>query len=158
MALRFEPGGVECDIMVPMSLVLRSAPDTPSAKQDAGSVRPIRSIRVLLVEDSMITALDMAQTLEVLGFEVAGPTGRVSGAFGILDKERIDVAILDVNLGKEDSFPIADRLMREGTPIAFLTGYDAASVLPERFGGIPCLSKPFSDEALVQTITRLTES
>jgi len=69
-----------------------------------------------------------------------------------------DVAILDVNLGKEYSFPIADHLIREGTPIAFLTGYDAASVLPERFRGIPCLSKPFSDDGLLQRITSLANS
>lgn len=105
----------------------------------------------------MITALDVAQTLEDAGFEVLGPTGRVSGAIGILDKERVDVALLDVNLGKEDSFGIADRLMKDGIPFAFLTGYDAESVLPERFKGLACLSKPFSDEATIQTITRLTD-
>ncbi|MFW5654254.1 MAG: HWE histidine kinase domain-containing protein [Roseicyclus sp.] len=157
VSLRFEPEGVACDIVVPMSLVHRAAPETAEAEagDDAEGVAPGRPIRVLLVEDSMITALDMAQTLEEHGFDVSGPTGRVAGAFDILGRERIDVAILDVNLGKEDSFPIADRLMREGTPIAFLTGYDPASVLPERFGGVPCLSKPYSDDALVATILRL---
>lgn len=158
VSLRFEPKGVECDIVVPMSLVHRSAPEETGAKEGTVTAQTVRPVRVLLVEDSMITALDVAQTLEDLGFLVSGPTGRVSGALDILDKEQIDIAVLDVNLGKEDSFPIADRLMREGTPIAFLTGYDAASVLPERFRGIPCLSKPFSDDALVQTISRLTNA
>jgi len=158
VVLRFAREGVECDLMVPMSLVhpagQSDAAKDPAEKESGDA--PLRPIRVLLVEDSMITALDIAQTLEDLGFEVLGPTGRVSGAIGILDKEKVDVAVLDVNLGKEDSFPIADRLVSEAIPFAFLTGYDAASVLPERFKGIACLNKPFSDAALAQTITRLT--
>ncbi len=157
VSLRFERNGVECDLVLPMSLVNRSSKAKPEVKarasgDDSASVRPMR---VLLVEDSMIIALDVAQTLEDHGFEVLGPTGRVSGAMGILDKETVDFAVLDVKLGKEDSFAIADRLVKEGISFTFLTGYDAASVLPARFAAHACLKKPFSDEVLFETITRL---
>jgi light-regulated signal transduction histidine kinase (bacteriophytochrome) len=160
VSLRFERAGVECDLSVPIDLVHRATHGNRQAGEDDGPRKdaPGKAVRLLLVEDSMITALDVAQTLEDRGFEVLGPTGRVSGAMSILDEEKVDVAVLDVNLGREDSFPIADRLVREGTPFVFLTGYDAASVLPSRLSDRTCLGKPFSDEELVRAITRLTEN
>ena len=156
--LRFAPEGVECDLVVPLELVHRSPEAEAGDETSTGRQATGRPVRVLIVEDSMITALDVAQTLEELGFEVLGPTGRVAGALGIIDSATVDVGVLDVNLGKEDSFPIADRLTEQGTPFLFLTGYDAASVLPDRFAGTKCLTKPFSDKALVQAITGLSGS
>ena len=157
--LRFAPKGVECDLTVPIELVqpMSDEEHVKTAAKDDTSEKPDRPVRVLLVEDSMITALEVAQSLEEYGFEVLGPTGRVSNALGIIENNVVDVGILDINLGKEDSFPIADRLTENGTPFVFLTGYDAASILPERFAGARYLSKPFTDQALREAINRLVE-
>jgi len=158
VALRFEPSGVQCDLSVPTELVHRQASEEAVSNpvRQPGESSHLRHRKVLLVEDSMITAMDLAQTLTDSGFEILGPTGRVSGALGILEREAVDAAILDINLGKEDSFPIADRLAKANIPFFFLTGYDAASVLPERFVSKACLSKPFSDDAVVAMIEKIT--
>jgi hypothetical protein len=50
---------------------------------------------------------------------------------------------LDVNLGGEHVFPVADELVRRGVPVIFATGYDAASVLPPAHRDRPRLEKPF---------------
>ena len=155
--LRFGPDGVECIIQLPIDLLQRqsgeAAPEHPEGRR-----KPRERdgpMRVLLVEDSLITALDVARVLEEKGFEVLGPTGRVSSALNVIENEPIDMGVLDINLGKEDSFPIADRLREMGTPFLFLTGYDAGSVLPDRFKGAACLSKPFADDALIDALARL---
>ena len=156
--LRFEPEGVACDLVLPIRLAQRHPESSrdPAAAGEGTRKQQDRATRVLVVEDSMITALDLAQTLEERGFHVLGPTASVSGALRIIENNVVDIAILDINLGKEDSFPIADRLMEKGVPFAFLTGYDAASIMPMRFAGTSHLSKPFSDDSLLRTIAQLT--
>jgi len=154
--LRFEPDGVACTADIPMDVLQRLPEHDEAANGERQQAVPDRPLRVLLVEDSLITALDVARVLEDEGFEVLGPTGRVAGALNMIEKDAIDVGVLDINLGKEDSFPIADRLRETGTPFVFLTGYDAASILPERFAGATYLSKPFADDALLETLARLT--
>ena len=156
--LRFEPRGVQCTIGLPVDLVERQAGEADGEQRERREPPKERdgSLRVLLVEDSLITALDVARVLEEKGFEVSGPTGRVSSALNMIENRQIDVGVLDINLGKEDSFPIADRLREKGTPFLFLTGYDARAILPERFQGTVCLAKPFADDALVEALARLT--
>jgi light-regulated signal transduction histidine kinase (bacteriophytochrome) len=156
--LRFEPEGVECSIQLPIDLLQGHSGEAAAEHPESRKKPKERDgpLRVLLVEDSLITALDVARVLEEKGFEVLGPTGRVSSALNMIENEQVDVGVLDINLGKEDSFPIADRLRERGTPFLFLTGYDAGSVLPDRFKGGACLSKPFADDALIDALARLT--
>jgi two-component system, chemotaxis family, sensor kinase Cph1 len=158
VSLRFKPEGLECDISVPTAHVHYEEPhEAGETERSAASKTAVSGpTKILLVEDSMVTALDLARTIEDEGFEVLGPTGRVSVALGIIERETVESAILDINLGNEDSFPIADALIGKNIPFAFLTGYDAASVLPQRFLGIKCLTKPFGDEALIKVINSLT--
>lgn len=95
--------------------------------------------RVLLVEDEMILMLELDQVLSEAGFEVVGPAARVSKALDLIDSKPIDAAIVDVNLGGEKSYPIADALMARQVPFFFLTGYDS---LEEGYQSIPRLQKP----------------
>jgi light-regulated signal transduction histidine kinase (bacteriophytochrome) len=146
--LRFVASGVECDIRIPASFVVGGGARDASGSDESGEVSG--PLTVLVVEDSMITAMDLDRLLKRLGHEVCGPTGRVDQAMALIQERSIDVAILDINLGNVDSFGIADRLTESGIPFFFLSGYDPKSVLPLRFAEIPCLGKPF-DEAQVST-------
>jgi light-regulated signal transduction histidine kinase (bacteriophytochrome)/CheY-like chemotaxis protein len=149
--LRFEPEGVACDVAIPSHFVL--TPALPHSRRDvgAGAAKPAA---VLVVEDSMITALDLADTLEAAGYRPIGPTGRVEDALVMVDQEAPDVAVLDVNLGDTTSFPVADRLADKRIPFVFLTGYDPNGSVPARFAEVPCLAKPCSDEELRTALTR----
>jgi CheY-like chemotaxis protein len=99
--------------------------------------------RVLLVEDEWLIAAEMEALLEDLGCEVIGPAGRVAQALQLIEAHRPDAALLDVSLGPERSFPIAETLTRLGVPFLFLTGYMTVD-LPAAFAGKPILSKPVS--------------
>ena len=63
-------------------------------------------------------------------------------------EERLDGAILDVNLNGEEVFPLADELISRGVPVIFSTGYDGASALPAPYRDRPRLEKPFAAEGL----------
>src|SRR4051794_18185888 len=85
---------------------------------------------LLVVEDDYLIASDLAASLESLGYEVIGPAGSVAEALKLLEVEgsRLDGAVLDINLGNERVYPVADFLKARGTPFVFTTGYDAAVV------------------------------
>lgn len=96
----------------------------------------------MLVEDEFLIAHVVSELLESEGMTVVGPYAAIQPAMAMLDGgERPDGAILDVNLAEQRVFSLADRLIELRVPIVFTTGYDA-SILPERYAGIPCLQKP----------------
>ena len=108
---------------------------------------------VLVVEDEYLVASMITDAFEDAGADIAGPVSDLRMALDLLNNERIrvDAATLDVKLGGEDVFPLAERLAEEGIPFVFLTGYEC-HFLPERFQGSPCLSKPFEPEEVVEAL------
>lgn len=115
----------------------------------------LRDCRVLVVEDEYMLADELAIELEDLGAIVIGPVGDLSDATALIRQEqRIDAAILDVNLGGEMVFPAADLLIERGVPFVLTTGYDK-SALPVRFSGVPLCDKPVAMNRLIQAIVKL---
>ena len=103
--------------------------------------------RLLLVEDSMMIALDAQAMLTEEGLEVE-VAGTIADAERLLEMDRFDVAVLDVNLSGETSFGVADRLSALDLPFVFATGYGETIVVPERFRAVPVVSKPYDGAAL----------
>lgn len=113
----------------------------------------LRGTRVLLLEDEMLVCMDIEDMLLGLGCEVVGPAARVQQALEILGSTEVDVAILDVNLGPETSYPVAERLALMNVPFIFSTGHATLeNGLEER----PRLQKPFSCEQLVACLSQVT--
>ena len=107
-----------------------------------------------MVEDDYITAEDLKAELETTGAEVLGPVPDFEAALNLLASVPFpDVAILDVNLGGEMVFPLADRLRERGIPILFATGYEC-SAIPEPYACHPCLEKPLDVRQVAQALTR----
>jgi two-component sensor histidine kinase/DNA-binding response OmpR family regulator len=103
--------------------------------------------RILVVEDESLVAMMMEHTLVESGFRVVGPIHRLADAVVAATEREMDAALLDVNLGGELVYPLADLLAGRGVPFAFLTGY-AAEVIHPRFNGVPILQKPLARHAL----------
>ena len=102
----------------------------------------LRGRRVLVVEDDYFLADDMKAEFERAGAEVLGPVGRVKEALDLLDAcERLDGAILDINLGGEKVYDVADALRARAIPFVFATGYDA-EIIPERYAWATRCEKP----------------
>lgn len=107
--------------------------------------------RVLVVEDDALLGLDIADQLTDAGFEVVGPAGSVASAMRLIAERGCDVALLDVNLGKETAEPVAHILRQQGTPFAVLSGYSSQQH-PSGFQGAPMLSKPARPDALLAVV------
>ena len=102
----------------------------------------LEGVRVMLVEDDALIGLDLQDRLETLGACVFGPLPRVSLALQTLaGADRIDCAVLDISLGSELVFPVADKLRERGIPFVFVTAYSRL-MLPDEYQCVPCCGKP----------------
>ena len=114
--------------------------------------------RVLVVEDEYFLADELDQALQAAGVTVVGPTSSIEAALDLLDDAvPPDLATVDVNLGGEMAYPVADALLARGVPFLFTTGYDQAS-LPERHAAIRRLEKPVEARVVVRELGRLLSS
>lgn len=109
---------------------------------------------VLIVEDDPLIALDLEDTLRRLGIRAVRTAGSVTLALDHVDDRRPDFALLNVNLGRENTFPVAERLEALKIPFVFLTGYGARSEFASQFAHRPRLSKPYIVEALEVALRR----
>jgi CheY-like chemotaxis protein len=104
---------------------------------------PLKGRRVLVVEDEMMIAMLVEDMLGELGCTVIGPAHALAPALALAcDEVEIDAALLDINLGGQPVFAIADALRARGVPMIFSTGY-GESGLREIDRGAPVLQKPF---------------
>jgi DNA-binding response OmpR family regulator len=104
----------------------------------------LKGARVLVLEDETLVSMMVEDMLGDLGCEIVGPFARLDAALDYMkgDNLALDIALLDVNLGSERSFPLAEILKARGVPIVFTTGYDEAGV-PVEWRDRPALRKPF---------------
>jgi DNA-binding response OmpR family regulator len=110
--------------------------------------------RVLVVEDNPMVARFTRLLLTQLGCEVVGPVARIEDALVLAENERLDAALLDVNVGDRSAVPIGEVLDRRGTPYAVMTGYGREN-MPAAFHDRPCLYKPFRESDLKAAISVL---
>ena len=96
--------------------------------------------RVLVVEDHIIIAMDLAHELAAQEAKVIGPVGTLDGALKAIKDTDLDGVILDLNLGGRTAFPVADALADRNVPFVFATGY-AYDILA-RHANVPRLEKP----------------
>lgn len=111
-------------------------------------------LRVLVVEDEMMVSMLIEDMLSDLGCQVVGPASRLEEAIALANAEELDCAVLDVNLGGQPIFPLADLLRERGAPFAFATGYGDAG-LRDVDQGSPVLQKPFREGDLARVLGEL---
>ena len=114
----------------------------------------LKGLRVLLVEDQMIVALEIEDMLHQAGCEVVGPVGDLRSALTLAHDEALDAAVLDVNLDGDKIFPVAEELQERGIPFILATGYGEAA-LPEKWRDSLRLCKPFRGKELEQLISSI---
>jgi CheY-like chemotaxis protein len=110
--------------------------------------------RILVVEDEMLVLMNIEMALEDLGCSAITATSSVAGAISLIAQQSFDAAIIDVNLGGDKSYPVADKLTERGIPFAFSTGngdHGDRSDLDDR----PVLKKPYLTADLVAVLEKL---
>jgi len=111
--------------------------------------------RILVVEDEMLVAMSIEDTLIDAGGEVVGPAPTVGRALGLLqDEPKIDAVVLDMNLQGHSGLPVADACDERSIPFLILSGYGDTALSGTRHAA-PILSKPFASAVLVKALTTL---
>lgn len=95
--------------------------------------------------------MDLTEAFEQAGARIIGPVSSIDGAMSLLQsEEEIHLGILDLNLGGQLAYPLAEALLRRGIPFLFSTGYDVEEI-PSEFKDVIRLTKPATgDEAVAK--------
>jgi CheY-like chemotaxis protein len=109
--------------------------------------------RILIVEDELLIALLIEETVRLLGCRISAIADTISKATLELSKHNYDVVLLDLNIGEKYSTELADRIIEANRPLAFITGYDY--LVEPRHAHIPVLQKPFRPAQLNALLMRL---
>lgn len=117
--------------------------------------RTLHDCRILVVEDEYFLADELHSALLDAGALVIGPVGTVDQAVSLISSDqRIDGAILDINLGGDWVFPAADELIKRSVPFLFTTGY-GASTIPPRFEHVTLCEKPVNIRQVTAALGRV---
>ncbi len=164
--LRFKLAGLEADFLVPARYIetVKDAPDgithsdrgleTRSPDRSAGATQSATVVpkHVLVVEDSMIIALDTEESLKRLGVKSVQVESSVSGALSSIEKRKPDFAILDFNLGTESSSPVAAALAENNVRFVLATGYSEIAQELDEMGASALLRKPYGRDELEEAL------
>jgi CheY-like chemotaxis protein len=117
----------------------------------------LRDRRILIVEDAYLIAVTLSDALEAAGSVIVGPVPSVDKAIKKIESEsQIDAAVVDVNLGGELAYPVADTLLARHIPFVFTSGYEDR-VLSTRYPHITNCLKPYLvvkvEEALASALS-----
>jgi CheY-like chemotaxis protein len=115
-------------------------------------------LRVLVVEDELIIAMELESLLRGLGCIVLDAVPAIGHALRALARERANFAVLDVNLRGERVTPVAEELQKQGVPFVLVTGYGSERLHEEALRDAVCLHKPVDGprlaSAMVEVLTR----
>lgn len=108
--------------------------------------------KVLIVEDAIIIAEDLAASVEELGYEVVGIVDNAPEAYEAIADKAPDVVLLDINLGtEEDGLDIGKHLNDQlKVPFIFITAFSSKATQEKILALNPkgYLVKPFETEEL----------
>jgi light-regulated signal transduction histidine kinase (bacteriophytochrome)/CheY-like chemotaxis protein len=117
--------------------------------------QPLNGASVLLVEDSMIIALDAEDALKELGARRVQTAASTPRAMALLKEHDFDFALLDVNLGAGNSAEVAEILARHKVPFVFATGYGDGTGFLGQHPDAPVINKPYGTNQIREALARI---
>jgi DNA-binding response OmpR family regulator len=112
-------------------------------------------IRVLVVDDEILIALDIEATFTEAGAKVVALCMTLSEALAGAASEKVSVATLDIRLGQETSEAVAALLAERGIPFIFYSGQPLPDDMRERWPLSPLVVKPADPRQLVESVAAL---
>jgi CheY-like chemotaxis protein len=115
----------------------------------------LSGLRVLVVEDELLIAMDVEKLLRRLGCIALDTVSTIQQALRMLESELPDFAVLDVNLNGQLVTPVAEALREQGVPFVLVTGYGSERLHEKVLQDAPYLRKPVNGKQLASAITEL---
>ncbi len=154
--ISYKTSGFEGHFRIPASYLdcFVYADDDPVTPQEEPKISdaPRLTGNALIVEDSLIIAMDLSAMMEDMGFFEVKTASNVKKAMAELETGEFDFAVLDVNLGSEQSIPVAEALHKRGVPFVLTTGYGDAKDVVGGYPPCPIVQKPISEGTLLKAL------
>lgn len=112
---------------------------------------PLEGARVLIVEDEFFLADDLARALRDAGAEPVGPISTIAQAEELVASQRLDAAVLDLNLHGEMASDFVQKLSQSELPCLIVSGY-GEDAIPDCVAGMARLEKPVSPSVVVDSL------
>lgn len=164
----FRPAGVRVTISADQTALADVTPAAPEIKRrepapeaQAGAssgvltAGVVKDLRILIVEDAVLLALELEAGLTEAGARVVGVAANVEEAMKLIETA-FDVAVLDANLNGVSVSPVAEALRARGKPFIFATGYGDAAPAPEGFNA-PVVRKPYNVAQIAAAVAEALE-
>lgn len=116
----------------------------------------LKGCHILVLEEQESIVVVLAAILSELGCVLVGPANRIGDAIALAGSARIDAAILDVAIGGEVSFAVAEELVRREIPYAFVSG-NKTPVSIQHYAPHSITTKPYSAAHIRQVLSELLE-
>ena len=111
----------------------------------------LRGLRILIVEDEPLIALDLeTAVVDHLGV-VVGPANTIAGALQLIADGDVHGAIIDLRLKDALAMPVAERLIADRTPFVIHSG-QADSSIADAWPTVPIVGKPAAPEAVIAAL------
>ena len=140
--LSYPESGVKLDFILPAINLVEL--DTETVVKMVGEIGKIEAAaqdaKILLVEDNIVLAMDMVESLTRLGAKQVEMASSVNEALASIEKFNPNLVVLDMNLRGEVSFDVARTLIKQSTPFLFVTGYGSSMGVPEELNSVQILS------------------
>lgn len=122
--------------------------NAPNCDADVARELAFPPLRILVVEDEGLIALNLELILRRFGCEIVGPISEVGDIVGAARDHRPDGAFLDVNLRGRKVFDVLPEMLSLGVPCVLSSGYDDPMLFPAAYRDMPRIAKPFDESAL----------
>lgn len=152
----YSSSGVRASFVIPTAYV-RATPGTAVTPPEEAPAPPTPADLpkdVMIVEDNMIISLDAEEMVRRMGVPSVRTASSVAQAMAAIDAHPPDFALLDINLGTETSFAVAERLAEMGVAFAFTTGYGEDIAFPPKLLGVARVRKPYTGDTLAAVLRR----
>jgi CheY-like chemotaxis protein len=113
----------------------------------------LNGLRVLVVEDELIIAMELENLLRRLGCIALDAVPTIQQALRVLASAQPDFVVLDVNLQGQRVTPMAEALQERGVPFVVVTGYGSERLPEKALQDAPCLRKPVNGKQLGSTMS-----
>ena len=158
--LEFKKAGLEARFRIPGSYIREPEPDGAGGGANKAKVTLRANLpsdtgmpnHILLVEDSMIIALDTAETLRRLGVQQVTTCSNSLSALEAIETAKPDFAIVDFNLGSETSETVIQKLRKAKIPFLLATGYGDVTERAGELGAAGLLRKPYGQTELKEIV------
>jgi two-component system, response regulator PdtaR len=113
-------------------------------------------VKIMIVEDETIVALDLSMRLQKEGYEVVGIAASSDDAITLFTEQKPDLVLMDINIkGKKDGIETAAALKKiQEVPLIFLTAFSQSEYINRAKALNPSayLVKPFNNDSLHTSI------